>query len=141
MKNIIFFTTIISLAGCMLTQTPDAVKKNFNKKYPNATDVSWGIDRNSFHEAHFKLDGIKYRADYMLNGNWVETETNVGWKDLPDAVKKAFEEEDKKKDIIEIELVDHNSKGSFYDIEYKTGGGKLDIAIRPNGSVIGKDNH
>lgn len=141
MRKIFYFLITALIGGCVLAQTPNNVKKAFNEKYPNAIDVSWGIDRNSLREAHFKIDGIKYRADFTLSGKWVETETNVGWDDLPKAVKVAFEKEDKKKDIIEIELVDHHEKGTFYDIEYKTGGGKIDIAIRPNGSIIGKDGH
>src|SRR5690606_38414188 len=128
MRTLIFIF-FIGMMGCVLAQAPENVKKAFYEKYPNAEEVSWGMDRNALREAHFTLNGIKYRADFTLDGKWVETETNVDWEDLPEPVQNSFEEQDKKKDVIEIELVDHFEKGAFYDIEYKTGGGKMDISI------------
>ncbi len=58
---IFFIPTFVS---CMLAQTPDKVKKAFAEKYPNIATISWGTDRNAFHEAHFTLDGKKHRADF-----------------------------------------------------------------------------
>lgn len=127
--------------GCQAGFPPEKVLKAFNEKYPAATEVSWSIDRNGRFEGDFKLDGTKYRADFDGDGQWVETETSVKWKDLPEATQKAFENEDKKKDIVEIELVDSHEKGAFYDIEYKIGVGKQDILITPEGRVLGTDRH
>lgn len=141
MRSSIYLFFLSFLMSCVLAQTPDTVKKNFNKKYPNATEVSWRVDRNSLREAHFKINDLKYRADFTLSGKWIETERNVKWEDLPEAVKNAFKNEDKEKDIVEIELVDHYEKGSFYDIEYKAGSDKKDIEIRPDGSVIRTGGH
>jgi hypothetical protein len=129
------------LPSCQNGMPPEAVAKAFAEKYPNAEKATWTIDRNGRFEADFKLDGTKYRADFDGNGQWVETETSVKWKDLPEATQKAFENEDKKKDIVEIELVDSHEKGVFYDIEYKIGIGKQDIMITPEGSVLGTDRH
>ena len=133
----LFALLVISCLGCVLAQTPDNVKESFQKKYPNAEDVSWGLDRNALREAHFKMDGEKYRADFRLDGTWVETEQNVKWKDLPEAVQDAFEERFDEDDIEEIEKVDHHSKGVFYDIEFKEKGDKSDIEITPSGQVLG----
>ncbi len=140
MRTIIFFYFIISF-GCALGQTPEKAAEEFRKKFPNATNVKWGIDRNNYHEANFELDGKKYRADFDSKGEWVETETSVKWDEVPLAVQEAFKEEDKKKDIVEIEFVDNKEKGKFYDIEFKKGSGKLDISIRPDGTVLGTDSH
>ena len=120
---------------------PEKVTKAFAQKYPDATKVTWNIDRNGRHEADFKMGGTSYRSDFETDGTWVETETSVKWKDLPEAVKSAFQNEDEKKDIIEIEMVDSNEKGKFYDIEYKIGIGKQDIVITADGKVLGTDRH
>ncbi|MBI1226702.1 MAG: hypothetical protein GC192_15820 [Bacteroidetes bacterium] len=129
------------LTSCQLADPPKKVLKAFENKYPKAEKVSWNIDRNGRHEADFTLDGTKYRADFDADGTWVETETSVKWDDLPKATKSAFKDEDKKKDIVEIELVDSHEKGHFYDIEYKTSGHKQDIMITPDGQVLGTDTH
>lgn len=142
MRNMHTMAFIVFLfIGCQLGDPPAAVLKAFAGKYPGAQEVTWNIDRNGWHEADFTLDGTKYRADFEANGNWVETETSVKWQDLPEAAQKAFKNEDKKKDIVEIEFVDNRKEGKFYDIEYKIGGGKQDIRITPAGTVLGTDQH
>ncbi len=128
-------------ASCQLAGPPEEVLKAFEEKYPNAEKVVWSIDRNARHEAGFMQDGTHFRADFEADGNWVETEISVKWDDLPEATKAAFKDEDKKKDIVEIEFVDSNKEGRFYDIEYKTDGHKQDIRITPDGKVLGTDRH
>lgn len=129
------------LPSCQLGTPPEKVLKAFAEKYPEAQEVKWSVDRNTRHEADFTLNGTKYRADFENNGEWVETETSVKWHDLPEVAQKAFKNEDKKKDIVEIEFVDSHKQGKFYDIEYKIGAGKQDIRITPEGTVLGTDRH
>ena len=139
MKGIMIFVCLVS--SCQLGGQPEKVLEAFAQKYPDATKATWAIDRNGRHEADFKMGGTSYRADFDADGTWVETETSVKWKDLPEATKAAFQNEDKKKDIIEIEMVDSHEKGKFYDIEYKIGVGKQDIVITAEGKVLGMDRH
>lgn len=129
-------------SSCQLSaDPPEKVLIAFKAKYPNAEKVTWSVDRNTRHEAGFIQDGSHFRADFEADGTWVETETSVKWDEVPEAAKAAFNKEDKKKDIIEIELVDSKKEGRFYDIEYKTDGHKQDIRITPNGEVLGTDRH
>jgi Putative beta-lactamase-inhibitor-like, PepSY-like len=142
MRYLIFFlAAYFFLTSCGLVQPPETAVKNFQAMYPNAEKTSWNIDRNGRYEVNYKLNGTSYRSDFEQDGHWVETETSVKWKDLPAATQMAFMEEDKKKDIIEIELVEHHEKGRFYDIEYKISDGKQDIMITPAGKVLGTDRH
>ncbi len=129
------------LLSCHLSDPPVKVLNAFQQKYPNAKEVSWNADRNGRHEADFKVGGTHYRADFNQDGTWVETETSVKWKDLPEATKESFKKESNQKSIVEIELVDSSKNGKFYDIEYKISVGKQDILITPDGKVIGTDNH
>ncbi|MBK9018297.1 MAG: PepSY-like domain-containing protein [Saprospiraceae bacterium] len=141
MRILILFIAYLVFPSCQFAQPPAKVLHSFQKKYPAAKEVSWNIDRNERHEADFSLNGIHYRADFNSDGAWVETERSVDWKDLPEATKAAFLSEDTKKDVIEIELVEHHQQGEFYDIEYKTGNGKQDIRITAAGKVLGTDKH
>lgn len=129
------------LLGCTLTDPPKKVLQAFHEKYPSAMKVAWSVDRNGRHEAGFVMDGTRYRADFDATGAWVETETSIKWGDLPEATQTAFQGEAEKKDIVEIELVDSQEKGKFYDIEYKTGSGKQDIVITSEGKILGTDRH
>jgi Putative beta-lactamase-inhibitor-like, PepSY-like len=129
------------LLSCQISEPPAKVLEAFQQKYPDAKEVTWNIDRNARHEADFKLDGVHYRADFNNDGTWVETETSVKWKDLPEATKASFLKESNQKAIVEIELVDSHLQGIFYDIEYKITIGKQDILIAADGKVLGTDNH
>lgn len=141
MKRILIILTTVSvilLFGCKenaYEQTPKAVKKTFKTKYPNENDPDWHIDSNNNYESHFKINGIKYRADFKPNGMWIETETSIKFEDLPKAIRKIIKE-NYDGDISEIEKVDHHSKGIFYDVEFKQKGKNKDIEFKADGSII-----
>ena len=77
------------------------------------------------------------RKDFDAEGNWVETERSIKYGDLPEAVKKTIEEQYDKDDVEEVELVEHPTKGTFYDVELKRDGKKFDVEVAANGRVIG----
>ncbi|MEM5566166.1 PepSY-like domain-containing protein [Psychroserpens sp. AS72] len=139
-KNIILVTifTIIVLA-CQNTinaQAPDAVKATFQNMYPGENDPDWHKDDNGNYESNFKIDGIKYRADFSPNGNWIETETSIDVKDLPKAIRDIIKADYGSEDITEIEKVEHHSKGLFYDVEFKRKGKNRDVEFKENGDII-----
>lgn len=119
-------------------QTPEAVKKTFQKMYPGENDPDWHQDDHGNYESHFKIDGVKYRADYNSDGSWIETETSIDKKDLPKAIQKRIEEDFDGK-ITEIEKVEHHSKGTFYDVEFKQKGKNKDVMFKADGTIIGSD--
>jgi len=116
-------------------QTPEAVKQTFKAKYPGENDPDWHVDSNGNYESHFKIDGIKYRADFKPNGSWIETESSIDKKDLPKAIRDKIEN-DFDGDISEIEKVDHYAKGVFYDVEFKQKGKNKDVEFKADGTII-----
>jgi hypothetical protein len=117
-------------------KVPDAVKKTFQAKYPGENDPDWEIDANGNFESHFKIDGIKYRADFSPNGSWIETETSIDKKDLPDAIKAKIKSDYNDSEITEIEKVEHHSKGTFYDVEFKREGKNKDVEFDASGNIL-----
>lgn len=115
---------------------PEAVKQSFKAKYPGEIDPDWGKDANGNYESHFKMDGTKYRADFSPNGSWIETETNIDKKDLPDAIQAKIKSDYSDYEITEIEKVEHFSKGTFYDVEFKREGKNKDVEFDASGNVI-----
>ncbi len=116
--------------------TPEAVKQTFKSKYPNENDPDWHTDKNGNYESHFKIDGISYRADFDASGQWIETESNIKKKELPEQIQKRIKSDFKEYKITEIEQVDHYRKGRFYDVEFKVNGKKKDIEFDKNGQII-----
>jgi len=140
MKNIISFFLIIFILNVLSCQSneevPKAVKVNFNEKYPNENDPDWHKDQNGNFESNFKKDGKHYRADFSPTGEWIETELSIEKDDLPDAVKKKLKESYDDLKIVEIEEVQHATKGLFYDVEFKKDGDKHDVEFDKAGNVI-----
>lgn len=117
-------------------QAPDPVKKIFQAMYPGENDPDWHKDDNGNYESNFKIDGIKYRADFKPTGEWIETESSIDFDELPQAVQDKIKSEYDKSDITEIEKVEHHSKGLFYDVEFKRKGKNKDVEMTASGEVI-----
>lgn len=116
--------------------TPEAVKKTFKAMYPGENDPDWHVDAHGNYESHFKIKGVKYRADYAADGSWIETETNIKISELPKAIQDEIDHTYFLYAIAEIEKVKHHSKGTFYDVEFKQKGKNKDIEFRADGTVI-----
>lgn len=77
-----------------------------------------------------------YRANLSPDGQWIETETSIKPKALPKLISVQLEKEYKGFKIVEIEEVDHYSKGRFYDVEFKKDGEKKDMELSLEVTVI-----
>lgn len=118
-------------------EIPKAVIEAFEAKYPNEKSPSWSVDSHGYFEAKFKKDGESFRADFDKSGSWIETENDMKFSDLPEAVQNIIKAQFDKDDISEIEGVDHPTKGRFYDIEFKQKGKNRDVEINAAGEIIG----
>lgn len=129
----------ILLAGCHSSsegKTPKGVKATFKSIYPGENDPDWHKDKNGNFESNFKQDGNHYKADFSPGGKWIETERRIKRKELPKPILTLLKKEYTDYEIVEIEKVEHFSKGLFYDVEFKKDGNKRDIEFSPSGGII-----
>lgn len=117
---------------------PAAVKAEFSKKFPKATKVEWGKENGKEWEAEFKLDGKEYSANFDNTGKWIETEYEIGVKDLPAVVKTTLDKESTGYKI-EESLVTETSDLKAYEFVIEKGKDKLEIVIDQNGKMIKKE--
>lgn len=136
---------LLALSACQVSpgtaaaqeDVPPGAIEALTAKYPTAEDVRWGRDRNDSHEAHFRFEGRKLRADYTESGAWIETEESIDYGELPAAVREAIEAEYDAHDIVELEHTDNAVKGDFYDVELDPKGEKkFDVEYRADGSKL-----
>jgi len=136
---LIFISVIFFSCGKKAkAQAPDAVKATFQNMYPGEDDPDWHKDDHGNYESNFKIDGIKYRADFSEVGKWIETETSIDVKDLPKVIRDRIKEDYGSEDITEVEKVEHHSKGLFYDVEFKQKGKNMDVEFKASGEIINK---
>ncbi len=115
---------------------PAVVEEAFRAKYGDQISPQWEIDSNGFWEAGFESDGGAARADFTVQGKWVETERSVEFDDLPDAVQQAVRAEFGDRELAELEEVDSAKKGKFFDIEFKASGPNEDVEYNENGKKL-----
>lgn len=134
-----FLTFLFLLASLMPlagVAAPTVVQESFAQKYPGIEVKKWGLDSNGRWEAKFEVEGFKYRADFNKNGEWVETERSLRFKELPEKVQEAVKREYGDERIAEVEEVNHPTKGLFYDVEFKRSGKNQDVEFDPSGRVL-----
>lgn len=129
------FSILLLTAGVALA-VPEAVERGFESVYPDATAEDWEVDSNGYWEAKFEKDGAKARADFTVDGVWVETEISIKYDDLPDPIKEKIGKNYPDEEIDELEKVDHSTKGVFYDVEFSRKGNDLDIEYREDGTRV-----
>ncbi len=120
------------------TEVPQAVLEAFNKKYPKATDVEWEKDDLNY-EVEFELEKVEYEATFSEDGTWLETETEITAKELPEKVASAFKAAYPKVKIKGVEKVE-TPKISFYEIEYKKGLKKREAFFDKDGNPLESDD-
>ncbi|MDO1500439.1 PepSY-like domain-containing protein [Winogradskyella maritima] len=138
LKLITFFIAILGLSCFSKSeaQIPNAVKEAFASKYPGEKGYDWEKDSHGNIEIQFKRNGEQYRADFTKDGRWIETEVSIKAKELPIAILKRIENDFGDREINEVELVEHATKGKFYDVEFKRKGKNLDVEFREDGTIL-----
>ncbi len=128
--------SILAISCCSVFAVPDVVERAFEQKYGEDAKPKWEVDSNGFWEAQFKTEKGAARADYTVEGKWVETEMSIDFDELPDAVQEAVRNEFGDREVAELEEVESAAKGKFFDIEFKESGPNEDVEYKPTGEKM-----
>lgn len=80
---------LLYLSQAQFRKIPLEVTDAFEKKYPQAAEVSWSSRMNCF-QAAFSLYGIAFTADFTPMGGWQQSAQDMLADKLPRAVKKGL---------------------------------------------------
>ena len=133
--------SLISVIACAQNakDLPEKVKTAFDQKFPGARKVKWGKENATEWEAEFALNSKEYSANFNVDGNWLETEYEIGEEEIPAAVTKTLDKEYPGYKLIESETSE-TAKGKLYEFEIKTGKGKMEIAVNADGTFFKKES-
>ena len=115
---------------------PAAIQKAFEKKFPNATKISWGKEGAIEWEAEFTFEGDKISANFAEDGTWLETEKEIKAAGLPKAVAEAINLEYPGWTIIEADKTESLKHGTIYEADIKKGLEKKAVAYKEDGSSV-----
>ncbi|MEE1168206.1 MAG: PepSY-like domain-containing protein [Alistipes sp.] len=106
--------------GCEKEFTPSAqLSTSFYDSYPNAVDVEWEWKHGrKYRVAEFKQNGMECEAWYTKSDEWVLTEYEMRYSELPEAVRTAFENSyGTMTPVDSVHYVDRSNGDDFYSIE------------------------
>jgi hypothetical protein len=140
MKNFIVLLTtlsLISFSACSQKNLPENVKKEFNTKYSAAKSIKWDSETVNEWEAEFRMDGRRMSACFENSGKWINSETEISEKELPEAVVNALNRDFQgyKKRLIEI-YESPEMKG--FELTLKKGESSLEVIFDDSGEIIKK---
>jgi len=109
----------------------------FRALYPGASRVEWN-HRGDYYVADFDHRAADAEAWFDRRGTWHMTETDIRYRDLPAAVRAAFEGgEYAAWRVDDVDMLDYSDRETVYVIEVESGKAESDLYYTADG-VLGK---
>lgn len=146
MKTRMTIFASLLLAGFIFTSCDDDNDDNYtpdekivnvlHEKYPNAKHVEWEL-KNNHYVADFYLNNIEKEAWINTQGEWVMTESDILFKDLPQAVQTSFNgSEYKDWKIDDVDMLERVELETVYVIEIEKGKQEFDLYYAEDGTLV-----
>lgn len=118
-----------------MSQAPEAVLNAFSQMFPNATDVEWEMDEDTW-EVEFEMgDDEEYEADFAPDGTWLETEKEIRTDKVPVIVLGATAKYPgyKLKEALELSTADITQA---FELTIKKGSHEVEMLVSSTGQVL-----
>jgi len=146
MKTKMTIFASLLLAGFAFTSCDDDKDDNYtpdekivnalHEKYPNAQRVEWEL-KNNHYVADFYQDNIEKEAWINTKGEWVMTESDILFKDLPQAIQSSFNESEYKDwKIDDVDMLERAELETVYVIEIEKGKQEFDLYYAEDGTLV-----
>jgi len=112
---------------------PAAVKASFAKLYPNVTKVKWGKEDANY-EAEFEVNKVETSCLFDVNGNLLETETEIAISALPKGISEYVAKNYAGEKIKEASKIVDSKNVTTYEAEVKDG----DLLFDASGNFLKK---
>ena len=129
----------ISFTAFGQTNFPAAVKTAFGKKFPTVKKVDWGKEGKTRWEAEFERNGKEMSANFDLQGNWKETETDLEENAVPAVVMNTLDTRFQGYKVKDVAFTE-TPKFSAYEIVIKKGENQKEITIDRTGKILNTEN-
>lgn len=135
-SSLISFATISYGQKISEKNLPVAVKTAFSTKYPAATNIKWGKENAKEYEAEFKLNNSDVSANFLVTGEWVETEKVVSVADLPATITNAIKSKYPSALLNKAEKLEKPGGKVLYEVFIKLNGKTKEVELNADGSFV-----
>lgn len=113
----------------------EVVEQAFNQKYPGKT-AKWEMEQG-YYKADFYDNNIEKEAWFNATGEWILTETDLSYQQLPTLVKQGFEQSNYAQWRVEdVEMLERVMMEPVYIIEVEKGESEYDLYFSEDGTLI-----
>lgn len=124
----------ITFTSCA-QDVPKEVSESFANKYQKAKAIKWENEDNNLWEVEFKIANIEYDASFSINGEWLETETEIKVKELPENIKQKIASDFSDFEIEEAEKIE-TPKYKGFEVEIEKEETKIILVFDENGTIL-----
>ena len=129
---------IFGILSCTNAQIPEKIISQFQLMEPLATSTEWFV-QGKIYKVYYKLDRQNRITSYFdRQGNWMETETEIGIKELNSAVLNVLETKFNDYEIVDIEIIKTFDFKILYEIDLIRNDKSYDILFDTTGRILRK---
>ena len=129
---------IFGILSCTNAQIPEEIISQFQLMEPLATRTEWFV-QGKIYKVYYKLDRQNRITSYFdRQGNWMETETEIGVEELNSAVLNVLETKFNDYEIVDIEIIKTFDFKILYEIDLIRNDKSYDILFDTTGRILRK---
>ena len=129
---------IFGILSCTNAQIPEEIISQFQLMEPLATSTEWFV-QGKIYKVYYKLDRQNRITSYFdRQGNWMETETEIGIEELNSAVLNVLETKFNDYEIVDIEIIKTFDFKILYEIDLIRNDKSYDILFDTTGRILRK---
>ncbi len=136
-SSFIAFLVVVILFSCEETEVPRYVQTKFLEMEPSAHKISWTID-NDIYQVDYLINSKQTTSYFDTDGNWLETESEIDPKELPEAILNTLEKKLSEFSIVDIELVKTTENQVLYEVDLKGNSKSYEILFDETGKILRK---
>ncbi len=144
MKNLFLIFCMVFMAqlctGQHLTmdKVPAAAAQNFKARFPSGSQPGW-IKNGENYEVQFFNGKKRQSALFDAGGNWLQTQTEINYGQVPGKVQRSFENEFEGYQVQEVYETETPLKGFSYELTAFKGSKNFVAIFSAKGELINKE--
>ena len=128
------FAFIIGCNEVEQDNTPESVLKSFGTMFPNAKEVEWEHEEDSW-EAGFMSNEHEVSVEFSETGGWIETETTLHRSEVPPLVVEGIYKKYANAEFLKFEEV-RGEDFLAYEVDIRFEGEEIEILISGSGVLL-----
>ncbi|MEM7038216.1 MAG: PepSY-like domain-containing protein, partial [Bacteroidota bacterium] len=117
-------------------EVPPEIREDFQYRFHEAKDILWLQQGDSYYGARFKLDGDLSEAVYTADGQWIQTEEPITYRQMPDRARDYCRSNYPEYSAKDVRKVSTRKYGILYEIRIRKSQKQIGMTFDMNGKLL-----